>query len=410
MSQIQIAKLISPSFDDVWWDIEEDLYTHYWLKGGRGSTKSSFWAIRVLIKLIQNPLSHACILRKVKDTLRDSVYSQLIWALSVLQLTPYFKCSTNPMQMTYIPTGQIIFFRGADDYGKIKSLNPPFGAINIIVFEEIDQFNGMDKIRNMLQSLLRGCDTATVIYSYNPPKSANSWVNKEILIPRPDRKVYHSTYLQVPKEWLGEVFINEAEELKRINPKAYAHEYLGEVVGTGGQVFDMLEVREITDAEIATFGQSYQGVDFGWFPDPTVWTHIHYDSARLTIYIYDEIYSVKLTNSALADMLKQKKMALEYVYCDCADPRSINELKLNGVLALPAAKGAGSIDYGIKWLAKHKIVIDPKRCPNTAREFSGYELERDKNGEFITSYPDRDNHSIDSARYALERIMKINKE
>lgn len=409
MSLIQIANLISPSFDDAWWDIEENKYTHYWLKGGRGSTKSSFWAIRILVKLIQNPLSHACIMRKVKDTLRDSVYSQLTWALSVLQLTPYFKCSTNPMQMTYIPTGQIIYFRGADDYGKIKSLKPPFGYVNIIVFEELDQFNGMDEIRNMLQSLLRGCDTATVIYSYNPPKSANSWVNKEVLVPRDDRKVYHSNYLGVPKQWLGEAFINEAQELQRVNPKAYAHEYLGEVVGTGGQVFDMLEVREIKDEEIKTFGQCYQGVDFGWFPDPTVWVHINYNPAQKTIYIFDEIYSQKLTIEELASKIKERKIGLEYAYCDSAEPRSIYSLKLCGIMALAVAKGAGSVDYGIKWLAKHKIVIDPKRCPNTAREFSSYELERDKNGEFISSYPDKDNHTIDATRYALERITKINK-
>ena len=409
MSQIQIAKLISPSFDDVWWDIEEDLYTHYWIIGGRGSTKSSFWSLRTVIKLIQNPLSHMCILRKVKDTLRDSVYSQLIWALEQLHLTPYFKCSTNPMQMVYIPTGQIIYFRGADDYGKIKSLKPPFGYVNIIVFEELDQFNGMAEIRNMLQSLLRGCDKATVIYSYNPPRSANNWVNQEVLIPRDDRKVYKSDYRSVPRQWLGEAFINEAEELAKINLKAYQHEYLGDVVGTGGQVFDMLELRDIPQEEIDTFSQSYQGVDFGWMPDPTVWVHVSYNSNQRTVYIYDEIYAQKLTNEALSVMIKERKTGFEYVYCDSAEPRSINSLKLCDILAVAVAKGAGSVDYGIKWLAKHKIVIDPKRCPNCAREFSSYELEQDKNGDFITAYPDKNNHTIDAVRYALERVMKINK-
>ena len=141
-------------------------------------------------------------------------------------------------------------FFGIDDGAKIKSIKARSGYIAITHFEEADQFSGMEEIRKVLQSTMRGGNKFYNFMSYNPPRSRDNWINKEILISRKDRLIHQSTYLDVPREWLGDAFFDEAEFLKEIDPKAYEHEYLGVPVGTGGNVFDNVTIREITEHEI----------------------------------------------------------------------------------------------------------------------------------------------------------------
>ncbi len=310
------------------------------------------------------------------------------------------------MELIYRPTGQKIMFRGADDPMKIKSIKVPFGYIAVTHFEEKDQFAGRLEIRTILQSTMRGGPKFWNFESYNPPISRDNWANKDSLEDRADRFCHKSTYLEAPPEWLGEQFLLEAEHLKETDERAYRHEYLGEAVGTGGNVFEKLDLRVITDDEIASFDRIYQGADFGWFPDPFAFVRIHYDRARETIYIIDEIYKNKLTNESAADEIKSNGYTDAYITCDNAEPKSIADFRACGLPAKEAVKGPGSVDYGMKWLQKRTIVIDKKRTPNAYKEFVNYEYEQDKNGDFISGYPDANNHLIDATRYALERVYK----
>ena len=191
-----------------------------------------------------------------------------------------------------------------------------------------------------------------------------------------------------------------------MDERAYQHEYLGIPVGTGGNVFDNLELRDITDAEVASFDHIYQGVDWGWFPDPFAFVRVHYDRARETIYLVDEIYENKLTNDASGQKIKEKGYTDAYITCDSAEPKSAADYRAMGLPAKEAIKGPGSVEYGMKWLQRRKIVIDRRRTPNAAREFVSYEYERDKDGEIISGYPDANNHAIDATRYALERVFR----
>ena len=200
-------------------------------------------------------------LRQVANTLRDSVYSQLYWAINMLGLDDLFRCTTSPLEITYLPTGQKIYFRGADKPEKIKSIKPVFGYIGILWFEELDQFMGQESIRKIEQSVLRGGELAWEFKTYNPPRTAANWVNIYSQIPKENQLIHHSTYLDVPPEWLGKTFLDEAEHLKRVNPLAYEHEYMGAVTGTGGLVFENVVAREITDEEIAQFDQVGEGID-----------------------------------------------------------------------------------------------------------------------------------------------------
>ena len=410
--------VIAKPFYDVLDDCLEHKHTHYWLKGGRGSTKSSFIGLAIPLLMAidgQNGIiSNAVVMRKVGDTLADSVYAQISWGIQQLGLENYFDFKVSPLKITYKPTGQQILFRSSankDDYRKLKSTKFQRGYCRYVWFEELDEFFGIEEIRSILQSLLRDGDGYEVFYSYNPPKMIASWINAEALVQREDRLVHHSTYLDVPKEWLGEQFIIEAETLKQTNELAYRNEYLGEATGTGGAVFTNITLREITEEEISHFDNISDGIDFGYAVDPASYGQNHYDKTRKKLYIFNEIYKVGLSNKDLWEQIVKVKVGSSFITADSAEPKSIDELNSYGkIKVLGAKKGADSIKFGIRWLQNlSEIVIDPTRCPNTAREFSLYEYEKDRYGNFKSTYPDCNNHSIDMTRYSREKDMTYKK-
>ncbi|MDD3243084.1 MAG: PBSX family phage terminase large subunit [Eubacteriales bacterium] len=256
-------------------DIRSHGHTHYWLKGGRGSTKSSFLSLEIVLGMMRDPDACAAVYRRVGVTLQESVYAQLVWAINALGVAAYWRTGKSPMELEYRPTGHKILFRGADDPAKSKSIKLSRGYFKFLWFEELSEFGGMDDIRTITQSVIRGGGPVAIFYSYNPPKSAQNWVNAECLVPRPDRLVHHSTYLDVPPEWLGAAFLAEADMLRLTNETAYRHAYLGEVTGTGGQVFDNLRVREIARDERETFARRCNGLDFGFAVDPDALLHMY---------------------------------------------------------------------------------------------------------------------------------------
>ena len=406
MSEVGLSTVLGPAFYGLARDVFQHGHTHYDLSGGRGSLKSSAVSLLVPPLLISRPCAHALVLRKVANTIRDSVYAQYMWAIDKLGMAACWDARVSPLELVYRPTGQKIMFRGADDPMKIKSIKVPFGYIAVTHFEEKDQFAGRAEIRTILQSTMRGGAVFWNFESYNPPISRDNWANKDSLEERPDRLCHKSTYLEAPPEWLGEQFLMEAEHLKETDGRAYRHEYLGEAVGTGGNVFENLELREITDEEIRTFDHIYQGVDWGWYPDPFAFIRLHYDRARETIYLMDEIYKNKLTNEDSGRIILDRGYKDAYIICDSAEPKSAADYRAMGLPAKEAVKGPGSVEYGMKWLQRRKIVIDRRRTPHAYDEFVNYEYERNKDGDIISGYPDENNHLIDATRYALERIFR----
>ncbi|MBQ9428607.1 MAG: PBSX family phage terminase large subunit [Clostridia bacterium] len=407
MNDIRLSNIIAPAFYDVHRDIKAEGHREYILAGGRGSCKSSFAGVEVVLLLKRYPNMHAVVCRQIKDNLKDSVYTQIIWAIDMLGLSAEFEAKKSPMEIIRRATGQTIYFRGADHPEKIKSIKPPFGYIGILWLEELDQFRGEKQIRDIEQSVMRGGELFFEFKSFNPPRSASNWANKYALLDKPGMLVHRSTYLTVPGEWLGQPFFDEADFLRSLDESAYRHEYLGEAVGTGGNVFENLQLREITDGEIATFDHIYNGIDWGWYPDPFHFSRMHYDAARRALYIFDEFRANKLTNEQTAAAVAKRVGADEIITADNAELKSVGDYKMFGLRCMPAVKGAGSVETGIKWLqGLTAIVIDPRRCPKTAAEFSEYEYERTRDGEIISAYPDANNHSIDCVRYALERVWR----
>lgn len=402
MSEVRLSSVLGPAFHMLARDVFQHGHTHYDLSGGRGSLKSSCVSLLVPLILLTNENTHALVLRKVANTIRDSVYAQYMWAIGELGMAEYWDAKVQPMELIYRPTGQKIMFRGADDPMKIKSIKVPFGYIAVTHFEEKDQFAGRAEIRTILQSTMRGGSKFWNFESYNPPISRDNWANKDSLEERADRLCHKSTYLEAPPEWLGEQFLREAEYLKETDERAYQHEYLGIPVGTGGNVFDNLELREITDKEVRTFDRIYQGTDWGYFPDAYAFIRLHYDKTRETIYLIDENYVHKQSNETTGKWIKDKKYTDAYIICDSAEPKSVADYRALSLPAKSAIKGPGSLDYSMKWLARRKIVIDRKRTPYAYEEFVNYEYERNKDGEIISGYPDENDHVISAVRYALE--------
>lgn len=408
-SQFEIpARLLAPPFLSVHLDILDRGHLEYVEKGGRGSTKSSFLSLEIVSLIKNTPQIHALCCRKVGNTLRDSVYSQILWAIDVLGLNKEFECTKSPLEITYKPTGQKIYFRGADDPIKLKSIKPQFGYIGVLWFEELDQFAGDEECRNIQQSVIRGGDEAYIFKSFNPPKTKNNWANQYCEQPKENRFVTHSDYLSVPKRWLGKAFLDEAEYLKEINPTAYEHEYLGIPNGNGGMVFENVLAETITEQQIASFDRVLNGVDWGYYPDPWAFNRMHYDVARRTLYIFDELTAYKKGNRETADLLLGQGMTREdRITADSAEPKSVADYQKFGLRCFGAVKGPGSVEYSMKWLQSLvKIIIDPARCPETYKEFTGYEYERTKDGEIISGYPDKDNHHIDAVRYATENVWR----
>lgn len=428
MPDINVKDCIIPMYDDVLLDILRHNHTHYVFPGGRGSTKSSFVggnAIPILI--MANPKVHAVCFRKVANTIQTSIFPQVVWGIHQLGLEDYFKIpKTYSTPITYMPTGQKIYFMGLDDPMKVKSIKPNFGYIGITWFEELDQYAGENELRTVTQSTMRGGNKFWDFRTFNPPISKNNWANEytdDCEVYRQDNTlVVRNTYLDVPQEWLGEQFIEEAENLKEINPRAYEHEYLGIATGTGGDVFqnacdlDMEVLVEQTDVYgnvigrmpmWQTFSNIYNGIDWGFAVDPFQFIRCHYDKNHHDLYIFDEFRTVKARNREVFEILynEEKKLSREeLVTADSAEPKSVLDFKSYGAFIRGAIKGPDSIRYGIKWLqGLNHIYIDKRRCPHAYREFTQYEYEMDRDGNFISAYPDENNHSIDAVRYALER-------
>ena len=395
-------------------------YTEYTLPGGRGSCKSSFISLCIIILIVMFPQFNALIIRKNANTLRTSVYEQIVWAIEKLGLRSRFKIpksETSALPIVYNRKNgvkQYIIFRGCDNPEKIKSIKIASGYFGIIWFEEKTEFTPAE-IQNVKVSAMRGGSKFYVFESYNPPSAKRHWCNTDARTPKKDRVVFHTTYLDIPREWLGEAILNEIEHTKNTNERAYRNIFLGEATGTGLNIFENVELREITDEEIAAFDFFYSGIDWGYYPDPFAFSTSSYNAAKQTLYIFDELYLNKRGNyEAFKDLTEHMEahgmsIATDRITADSAEPKSVADFRSWGGNVRGAIKGIGSRDASFKWLqGLRRIVIDPARCPRIADEFTLYEHEIDKRtGEVMSGYPDgQPDHGIDTIRYALEEVWR----
>lgn len=409
-TQIKLSEIVTPAFKPFWRASNSHRYLKHVCKGGRGSAKSTHIALKLIKDMMKYPVTTLCV-RKVARTLEESVFEQLKEAIEILGVGQYWRVLKSPLQLIYLPRGNRIIFRGADDPLKIKSIKVSKFPIAFLWIEELAEFKTEDEVTTIENSVLRaelpdGLFYA-FYYSYNPPKRKQNWVNKKYesqFIPA-NTYVHHSTYLDNPH--ISQAFKQEAEEVKRKSVHKYEWEYLGKAIGSGIVPFDNLVFRRITDDEIRQFDNIRQGIDWGYGVDPFNFGRWHYDKTRRRLYAIDELHGVKISNREAAEWIKKRGYHTDMIIADSAEPKSIDEMKTYGIRIRGARKGPGSVEYGEKWLDDlDEIVIDSQRTPNTAREFENIDYQTDQDGNPRAKLEDKDNHSIDAVRYAMEGDMR----
>lgn len=412
MTKIKLTDKILPHFHEFWKQCNNPDILNIVGKGGRNSSKSTTVSIRLIYNRMKY-ISHGLVIRKIDKTLRRSCREQLIWAIHYLGVEQYWnwsKAPTGSMTLVYIPTGASIFFEGANNPEKIKSYKTSDMPVTDIWFEELAEFKEEEEVTVITNSILRAELEEGLFYkfffTYNPPKRKQNWCNKKYNTKFISNNTYvhHSDYRK--NVYCSKAFIKEAEEAENNNLRKYKWEYLGEPIGGGIVPFENLAFREITDDEVKTFDNIRQGIDWGYAADAFAFVRLHYDKTRRRIYFLDEIYELQLSNRIAAEKIKSKGYHAITTVADSAEPKSIAELKEHGIRVVGAKKGAGSVEFGEKWLNDlEEIVIDYRRTPNIAREYENIDYQVDRDGNIKSKLEDKDNHCIDGTRYSLESDM-----
>lgn len=380
------------------------------VKGGRGSKKSKTTALNMIVRLMQYPAANLLVVRRTYRTLKDSCFAELKWAIHRLGVDAWWDMKESPLEMTYRPTGQKILFRGLDDPLKVTSVTVDVGVLCWMWLEEAYEIANRTDF-DILDESIRGEVPEgyfkQITLTFNP-WNAHHWLKRRFFDVAESPNILAMTTNYTCNEWLDENDRELFEQMKRENPKRYKVAGLGEWGAADGLVFENVNIRAITDGEIVQFDRIYHGVDWGYFPDPWAYNRCYYDAARRKLYIFDELTMYKAGNLETARALMARGIGRsDEIIADSAEPKSVQDYRQLGLMCRGAAKGAGSVDYSMKWLqALSEIVIDAARCPDTANEFLSYEYEKARDGEFTAGYPDRNNHHIDAVRYALNRVWR----
>ena len=430
MSRVVLSEIVLDQFKPFWIASKKKKHLRYVLKGGRGSGKSFHIPMRIMLDIMEYPVS-AIGVRKVQNTILKSVYANFKGAANAMGVRHLFRFVDSKLEITYKPRGNKIYFAGADDSDKIKSIKDADFPLAIMWIEELAEFKNEDEVTTIENSVLREELEGKIAnfsmrkrvypfdysfyYSYNPPKRRQSWVNKKYESSFIDANTYvdHSTYLGNPH--LSKKFIEEAENVKKNKPMKYRWEYMGEAIGSGVVPFDNLKVvpGSITDEMVANFDNIRNGNDFGYATDPLAFVRWHYDKKKNGIYAIDEIYGVKISNRELAKKLHEKGYQNDEIFSDSAEPKSNAELvNEHGIRNIKGVKkGPDSVEYGEQWLDDLDFIcIDPLRTPNIAKEFENIDYQTDRDGNPKPRLEDKDNHTIDATRYAFNEDMWAKKK
>ena len=385
--------------------------TYVVVKGSRASKKSKTSAMWHIAKMMKYPMANTLVIRKVERTLRDSAFSDLKWAIHQLGVDQFWNCTTSPLEITYIPTGQKILFRGLDDKFKITSISVPKGVLNFLWIEEayeISTEDDFDTLDESIRGVLPEGYFKRVTITFNP-WSEKHWLKKRFFDNTADNVLAMTTTYQC-NEWLSDTDKKLFEDMKKRNPRRYA------VAGLGGwgivdglvyenwkeEAFDLDEVRS-RPGIISAFG-----LDYGYTNDPTALFCGLLDLKEKRLFVFDEMYEKGLSNKKIADNIKDMGYGKERITADSAEPKSNDELKSLGLRVKGAMKGKDSIKNGIQWIQDLEIIIHP-RCVNFITEISNYTWDQDKFGNKLNAPIDDFNHLMDAMRYALEKYITGNK-
>lgn len=400
--RINIAKKIGRGYKEFW----NYKGRYRVVKGSRGSKKSTTISFWIPYNMMKYPLANTLVVRRVFNTHKDSTYTQLKWAINKLGVSHLWKFSKSPLEITYIPTGQKILFRGLDDPMSITSITVEHGHLCWCWFEEAFQVMNEDdfnKIDMSIRGELPKGYFKQITLSFNP-WSEKHWLKKRFFDVVDDDIMAITTNYKC-NEFLGNDDIKIFEKMKVTNPRRYKIEGLGEWGIAEGLIYENFEEREFDVNEIKKRKgiKSAFGLDFGYTADPTAFIASLVDMNNKEIFIFDEHYQKAMSNKMIADAIKYKGYSKEFITADSAEPKSIDDLRRMGLHKVKAAKkGKDSILNGIQFIQDFKIYVHPK-CENTIIELSNYVWDN-KDGAIINKPVDDYNHLMDALRYSLEDL------
>ena len=400
---INMQQIIGKGYNDYW-----NCKKRYRVcKGSRGSKKSKTTALWLITNIIKYPLANALVVRRYQNTLRDSCYSDLIWAMEKLGVKKYFNCALSPLEITYLPTGQKILFRGLDDGTKVTSISVPVGVLCWVWVEEAYELSNEEDF-NKLDMSIRGEVPEgyfkQITLTFNP-WSATSWL-KARFFDTIDDDIFAKTTTYRCNEWLDDSDRKQFEKMKKNNPRRFRIEGDGDWGIAEGLIYDNYVVEDFDINEIRRKPgiKSAFNLDFG-FTDPNAFLAEMVDDSNMIIYVFDEWYAKGVTNRTIAKQIQDMGYGSQIIVCDCAEPKSIAELKELGIRAKPSRKGKDSVVHGIQLLQNYKFVIHP-RCTEFYKEVSNYCWAKGKDGKIKKDTPGHEfSHGPDSVRYGVSDIL-----
>ena len=401
MKTIKLSEAIGQGYNRFW----NSKKRYVVCKGSRGSKKSKTSALWHIAKIMEYPEANALVIRKVGRTLKDSCFSDLQWAINKLGVSKYWKATVSPMELTYIPTGQKILFRGLDDPLKITSISVPRGFICFVWIEEAyelakeEEFDTLDE--SIRGDLPEGYFKRFTI-TFNP-WNEHHWLKKRFF-DNPDDDVLALTTTYLCNEWLDDSDRNLLEKMKTRNPRRYQVAGLGNWGVIDGLVYENWREEVFTLSEVRSC-ITVAGLDYGYTNDPTAFFIGFLDQENKRLYVWDEMYKKGLSNRRIYEEIVSMGYSKERITGDSAEPKTNDELKGYGLRITGANKGKDSVLNGIQWIQDLEILIHP-RCINFLTEIGSYTWKEDKFGKKLNEPVDDMNHLMDAMRYALEKYIK----
>lgn len=378
-------------------------------KGSRASKKSKTTALWFIYNLMRLPGSNLLVIRKTYRTLKDSCFTELKWAIKRLGVEQWWEVKESPLEMTYKPTGQKIYFRGLDDPLKVTSITVETGCLCWGWIEEAYEIS-KEADFDMLDESIRGEVSEGLFkqwtFTFNP-WNEHHWIKKRFF-DNPDDETLALTTNYLCNEWLDEADKKVFETMKRNNPRRYQVAGLGAWGIVDGLIYENFKEQEFTLEQVKHCKSAF-GLDFGYTNDPSAFFVGFVDLENKKLYVWDEFYEKGLSNKKIFEKISSMGYAKEKITADSAEPKSIDELQTLGLRHISGAKkGKDSILNGVQWIQDLEIIIHP-RCVNFITEISNYTWDEDKFGNKLNKPIDDFNHLMDAMRYALEAFITGNK-
>lgn len=380
------------------------------VKGSRASKKSKTAALWYITNMMKYSGANTLVIRKTFRTLKDSCFTELKWAINQLQVQDHWEIKESPLEITYKPTGQKIYFRGLDDPLKVTSITVDVGSLCWMWIEEAYEITKEDDF-NILDESIRGKVDAglfkQITLTFNP-WNEHHWIKKRFFDTEPDPDILAITTNYMCNEFLDDADKKVFETMKKNNPRRYRVAGLGEWGIVDGLVYENWEEKEFNLEDIKRIPgiKSAFGLDFGYTNDPSALWCGMVDLKAKVIYVFDEMYKNGMSNEAIYQEVTNMGYRKERIRADSSEPKSIDRLRELGLVNIKAArKGKDSVNNGIDYIQDFKIIIHP-RCVNFLTEISNYTWDTDKFGKKINKPIDDFNHLLDAMRYGMEEFIK----